>query len=77
MLTLVPWIQPHFFDRLIQDALPEAGDYPQLGGLRGRQHRGFLPTGDTALFLLAGEDIEARLYWQAQIWASIPWLNRA
>lgn len=72
LLALVPWIQPNFFDRLIQSALPEAGDYPQLGGMRGRQHRGFLPTGDTALFLLAGEDIEARLHWQAQLWGDHP-----
>jgi len=72
LLALVPWIKPNFFDQLIQDALPEAGDYPQLGGTRGRQHRGFLPTGDTALFLLAGEDLTARLHWQAQLWGDHP-----
>ncbi|NEQ45459.1 MAG: ATP-binding protein [Leptolyngbya sp. SIOISBB] len=72
LLALVPWIQPDFFDQLIQNALPEAGDYPQLGGIRGRQHRGFLPTGDTALFLLAGEDLTARLHWQAQLWGEHP-----
>jgi hypothetical protein len=72
LLALVPWIQPNFFDRIIQSALPEAGDYPQLGGMRGRQHRGFLPTGETALFLLAGEDLAARLHWQAQLWGDHP-----
>jgi hypothetical protein len=68
LLALAPWVKPDLFDRLIQSVLPAAGDYPQLGGVRGRQHRGFLPTGDTALFLLAGDDLEARIQWQAQLW---------
>ncbi|MEM8614778.1 MAG: ATP-binding protein [Cyanobacteria bacterium P01_H01_bin.105] len=72
LLALVPWIQPHFFDQLIQNVLPEAGEYPQLGGVRGRQHRGFLPTGDTALFLLAGDDLAERLHWQAQLMGDHP-----
>ncbi|OUC11761.1 MAG: AAA family ATPase [Alkalinema sp. CACIAM 70d] len=72
LLALVPWFQPNFFDRLIQNALPEAGEYPELGGIRGRQHRGFLPTGDTALFLLAGDDLQTRLHWQAQLWGDHP-----
>jgi hypothetical protein len=72
LLALVPWIKPHFFDHLIQNALPEAGDYPQLGGIRGKQHRGFLPTGDTALFMLAGDNLAARLHWQSQLWGEHP-----
>jgi hypothetical protein len=48
----------------VQRVQPGAGEYPQLGGVRGKQHRGFLPTGDTALFLLAGDDFEARMRWQ-------------
>jgi AAA+ superfamily predicted ATPase len=65
MLALAPSIKPDFFDRVLQKVQPGAGEYPQFGGLRGRQHRGFLPTGDTALFLLAGDDIGARMRWQA------------
>lgn len=72
LLALVPWIQPDFFDRLIQAVMPDAGDYPQLGGVRGRQHRGFLPTGDTALFVLASEDLESRLHWQSLLWSDHP-----
>jgi hypothetical protein len=64
LLALAPSLRPDFFDRILQRIVPGAGDYPQFGGLRGRQYRGFLPTGDTALFLLAGEDLEARLRWQ-------------
>ncbi len=59
--ALLPHLRPEMFDRLVADQLPEAGDFPQLGGARGRQFRGFLPTADTVLFLLAGEDLERRL----------------
>lgn len=55
-LTLLPHIKPHFFD----DLLPPKGNHPQIGGIRGKQHRGFLPTGETALWLLAGDDLENR-----------------
>lgn len=64
LLGLAPHIKPHFFDEILRDHLPKAGDFPQLGGVRGKQHRGFLPTGETALFLLAGEDLEKRIHIQ-------------
>ncbi|MBT2748695.1 ATP-binding protein [Lysobacter sp. ISL-50] len=64
MLALAPSLKPEFFDSLLQLAHPGAGEFPQFGGVRGKQHRGFLPTGDTALFLLAGDDLEARMRWQ-------------
>ncbi len=60
LLSLVPHIQPDFLDQVITRALPQEGDFPQIGGVRGKQHRGFLPTGETALFLLAGTDLEKR-----------------
>ncbi len=67
LLVLVPYIKPDLFDEVIQSVMPGAGDYSQLGGVRGGQHRGFLPTGDTALFLLAGNDIGLRQFWQKQL----------
>ena len=76
LLSLIPRIKPDFFERIIQNALPNAGDYPQLGGVRGRQHRGFLPTGDTALFLLAGDDMGARLHWQALLAGEHPLVRK-
>ncbi len=61
LLALAPHLKADFYDRIISEALPKAGDFPQLGGTRGKNFRGFLPTGETALFLLAGEDMEKRL----------------
>ena len=59
-LALAPHIRPHLFDRAIQEVYPRGGDFPQLGGLRRKHHRGFIPTGETVLFLLAGEDLQER-----------------
>ena len=63
-LALAPSVKPDFFDSILHQARQGAGDYPQFGGVRGKQHRGFLPTGDTALFLMAGDDLGERLRWQ-------------
>ncbi|MBV6441945.1 MAG: ATP-dependent zinc metalloprotease FtsH [Saprospiraceae bacterium] len=60
-IALAAHIQPQFFDEIIHKNLPKAGDFPQIGGVRGKNFRGFLPTGETALFLLAGSDLEKRL----------------
>jgi len=61
LLALAPHLQPDFCDRLITAQLPKAGDYPQIGGWRGKAYRGFLPTGETVLFLLGGSNFESRL----------------
>jgi hypothetical protein len=60
LMALTPHLQPGFFDHIIQQKFPQGGDFPQLGGVRGKQFRGFLPTGETVLFILAGEDLEKR-----------------
>lgn len=61
LLTLAPRLQPHFFNRIITEHLPQGGDFPEFGGVKGTNHRGILPTGETAQFILAGDDIEKRL----------------
>lgn len=76
MLALAPLLKPDFFDRILQTVQPGAGDYQQFGGVRGKQHRGFLPTGDTALFLLAGDDLEARMHWQTLLSGDHPLVKK-
>jgi AAA+ superfamily predicted ATPase len=76
LLALTPFLKAELFDKAIQAAIPGAGDYPQLGGFRGRQHRGFLPTGETALFLLAGDEMNLRLYWQEQLKGEHPLIKK-
>lgn len=59
-IALVPHVHPYFFDTLVREYIPQGGDLPQIGGTRGKQFRGFLPTGETALFILAGDDLQKR-----------------
>ena len=61
LLALVPHLRPDLYGRLIGQHLPEGGDLPEFGGVRGEHHRGILPTGETAQFVLAGDDLERRL----------------
>ncbi len=76
ILALAPQMIPDFVDRLLQDMAVGAGDHPQLGGIRGRQHRGFIPTGDTALFLLAGDELDARARWQTLLCGDHPLVQK-
>ena len=60
LLALAPHVRPNFLDQVIKKALPESGDFPEIGGVRDKENRGFLPTGETVLFLLAGDDLAKR-----------------
>jgi AAA+ superfamily predicted ATPase len=61
LLSLVPHIQPNFFESIIAEHLPNGGDFSEFGGVKGSNHRSLLPTGETVQFILAGTDIEQRL----------------
>ena len=61
LLALVPHIKPDSFEALITEYLPKGGDFPEFGGVKASNHRGLLPTGETAQFVLAGNDFEKRL----------------
>jgi len=60
MLALAPHIRPGLLESAVRRALPEDSDFPQFGGRRDRDSRALLATGETAAFLLAGRDAEAR-----------------
>ena len=61
LLALAPHVRPHLFSRLIAEHLPDGGDLPEFGGVRAENHRGVLPTGETAQFVLGGDDLPRRL----------------
>lgn len=73
VLALVPHLQPRFFNQIIAEHFPEAGDFPEFGGVKGAHHRGILPTGETAQFVLAGDDLAKRLHVQ-RLLSSDHWL---
>ena len=62
LIGLMPHVKPDFFDRVIEKKISAgAGDFPGIGGVRGKNCRFFLPTGETALYIIAGEDFNRRL----------------
>lgn len=61
LLALVPHVQPNFFESILLELVPSGGDFPELGGVKGTNHRSMLPTGETAQFVLAGNDLNKRL----------------
>jgi AAA+ superfamily predicted ATPase len=75
LLALIPHIRPDYFSKTIASFLPDGGDLPQFGGVRVGNHRGILPTGETAQFILAGDDLEQRLEVQ-RILGSDHWFAR-
>jgi hypothetical protein len=61
LIGLAPHLQPDLFDGVVESKIPGSGNFPRMGGVRGKNSRSFLPTGETALFLLGGEDLGQRL----------------
>jgi len=61
LLTIAPMLHPGFFNQIIAEFLPSGGEFPEFGGVKGQNHRDLLPTGETAQFILAGDDLEKRL----------------
>ncbi|MCG8306789.1 MAG: ATP-binding protein [Cytophagales bacterium] len=61
LLSLVPHLSPNFFNSIISRYLPNGGEFPEFGGVKGKNHRGIIPTGETVLYILAGTDVERRL----------------
>ncbi|HWJ25686.1 MAG TPA: hypothetical protein VNS32_04035, partial [Flavisolibacter sp.] len=61
LLALMPHLQPNFIDTIVQGYLPNGGNFAEIGGAKVNNHRGMLPTGETALFILAGNDLQSRL----------------
>ena len=41
LLALAPHVRPNFLDTVIKAALPESGDFPEIGGLRDKENRSF------------------------------------
>jgi hypothetical protein len=64
MLAMLPQLHPQMLGNIVLEAFPSGGDLPILGGVKGQSHRGLLPTGETALTILAGEDLARRIHIQ-------------
>lgn len=72
ILALAPHLRPQALDALFTGNPALGRGYTQAGGIHGRAHGGFIPTGETALFLLAGADLRARLEHQRLLEKTAP-----
>lgn len=60
LLALIPHIRPQVLDTFFIKNRNFERTFTEFGGWRGNTHGGFLPTGETASFILAGDDLEKR-----------------
>lgn len=59
-MAIAPHIQPEVLDHFFFKNSQYERGFTEFGGLKGIAHGGFLPTGETAMFLLAGKDLQQR-----------------
>ncbi|QNH61090.1 ATP-binding protein [Hymenobacter sediminicola] len=64
ILALAPHFRPQALDAFFLRNSQHDRRFSEVGGLQAENHAGFLPTGETALFLLAGNDLACRLPFQ-------------
>lgn len=60
MLALMPHTCPQALDIFFVQNKNFDRQYTEFGGWKGLSHSGFLPTGETASFIIAGEDMEKK-----------------
>ena len=60
MLALMPHTCPQALDIFFVQNKNFDRQYTEFGGWKGLSHGGFLPTGETASFIIAGEDMEKK-----------------
>jgi hypothetical protein len=60
LLALIPHIRPQLLDTLFVRNQNFDRGFTEFGGFKGRAHGGFLPTCETAAFIVAGDDLQKR-----------------
>ncbi len=60
LLSLAPHIMPHLLDVFFVKNADYDRGFTEFGGIKGQQHAGFLPTGETVAFILAANSLESR-----------------
>jgi hypothetical protein len=60
LLALIPHIRPQVLDTFFIQNQNFSRGFTEFGGWKGQTHSGFLPTGETAAFILAGDNLHKR-----------------
>lgn len=61
-LCLMPIVQPDLLENIIKEEFGNEGDFPLFGGIRGTQHRGILPTGETWMYFCCENHTAQRIH---------------
>ncbi|MEO1625175.1 MAG: ATP-binding protein, partial [Bacteroidota bacterium] len=61
LLALAPHLKPQLLDVFYTNNPSLNRHFTEFGGIKGKIHSGFLPTKETAVFLLAGGDLHKRI----------------
>ena len=59
-ITLLLALMPHIRPKVLDVFLSRENPTTEFGGVKDTSHKGFLPTGETAMFVLADDDLELR-----------------
>ena len=62
VLAMTPHIRPQLLDVFFSENARYARGFTEFGGIKGQQHSGFLPTGETLAFILAADNLEQRIF---------------
>ena len=60
LLSMLPYIAPGFLTSILSEYFPDGSDFPEFGGVKGTHYRGIIPTGETAIFIVVGDNYRAR-----------------
>ncbi|MCB0696407.1 MAG: hypothetical protein KDC07_03525 [Chitinophagaceae bacterium] len=60
-LALAPYVKPQLLDAFFIENATYHRRFSEFGGMKMQQHAGFMPTGETAIFLLSGSDMDKRI----------------
>ena len=60
LLAMAPHVRPQMLDVFFTQNKETQRGFAEFGGLQGKAHSGFLPTVETVLFVLAGQDLNKR-----------------
>jgi len=61
-LCLMPIVQPDLLENIIKEEFGNEGDFPLFGGIRGSQHRGILPNGETWMYFCCENHTAQRIH---------------
>jgi len=72
VLALAPYVKPALLDPFLLQNQATGRRFTEFGGAQGQSHGGFLPTAETALFLLGGDNLAERVGYEQLLDPGMP-----